>query len=75
MEHGSINKNVLDSCIKTKTRNHINEILIAVNGTLSKYQRDFLKMLMGHYDSLKSHLSEIETALVAEMAPFTLQVK
>lgn len=75
MEHGSIDKNVLDSCLKTKTRNHINEILIAVNGTLSKHQRDFLKMLMGHYDSLKSHLSEIETALVAEMAPFTLQVK
>lgn len=75
MEHGGIDKNVLDSCLKTKTRNRINEILIAVNGTLSKHQRDFLKMLMGHYDSLKLHLSEIEAALVAEMAPFTLHVK
>ncbi len=69
------NKEVLDSCLKTKTRNHINEILIAVNGTLSKHQQDFLKMLMDHYDSLKVHLTEIETAIDVEMAPFTLQVE
>ena len=27
-------------------------------------------MLMDHYDSLKSHLAEIETALEEAMAPF-----
>nr|WP_312501150.1 transposase [Lacrimispora sp.] len=65
----------LDACLKTKTRNHIGEILVAVNGTLSKYQQDFLKMLMDHYDSLKSHLTEIEVALEKTMAPFALQVE
>lgn len=75
IEHGTIDKKALDSCLKTKTRNHINEILIAVNGTLSKHQQDFLKMLMNHYDSLKTHLSEIEAAIDEEMAPFALQVE
>jgi len=75
IEHGTIDKEALDSCLKTKTRNHINEILIAVNGTLSKHQQDFLKMLMDHYDSLKTHLSEIEAAIDEEMAPFALQVE
>ena len=30
---------------------------------------------MNHYDSLKKHLREIETALEEDMAPFTLQVE
>jgi transposase len=72
-QHGCIDRESLDE--KTKTRNHIDEILVAVNGTLSKYQQDFLKMLMDHYDSLKSHLTEIEVALEKTMAPFALQVE
>lgn len=46
IQHGCIDRESLDSCLKTKTRNHINEILVAVNGTLSKIQQDFLEMLM-----------------------------
>jgi hypothetical protein len=45
-QHGYIDRESLDACLKTKTRNHIDEILVAVNGTLSKYQQDFLKMLI-----------------------------
>lgn len=74
-QHGCIDKESLDACLKTKTRNHINEILVAVNGTLSKHQQDFLKMLMDHYDSLKSHLIEIEVALEKTMDPFALEVE
>lgn len=74
IEHGFIDRNALDCCLKTKTRNHIDEILMAVNGTLSKHQQDFLKMIMNHYNSLKEHLAEIEDAIKEEMAPFTLQV-
>ena len=48
----------LDSCLKTKTRNRIDEILMSVNGTLSEHQKTFLKILMDHYDSLKEHLAE-----------------
>jgi len=32
-------------------------------------------MLMDHYDSLKSHLAEIETALEEAMAPFSLHIE
>lgn len=74
-QHGCIDRESLDSCLKTKTRNHINEILVAVNGTLSKIQQDFLEMLMDHYDSLKSHMAEIESALEQAMAPFSLHIE
>lgn len=73
--HGCIDKQALDSCLKTKTRNRIDEILISVNGTLSNHQQDFLKMLMGHYDSLRIHLSEVELAINTEMEPFALQIE
>lgn len=74
IEQGSIDKETLDSCLKTKTRKHINEILIAVNGNLSKHQREFLKLLMEHYDYLQFHLADIENAIEIEMQPFILQV-
>ena len=75
IEHGQIDKTALDSCLKTKTRNRIDEILMSVNGTLSEHQKAFLRILMTHYDSLKKHLAEIETSLEEDMAPFTLQVE
>ena len=74
IEHGRINRAALDSCLKTKTRNRIDEILMSVNGTLSEHQKGFLKILMNHYDSLKEHLGEVEAALMEDMAPFALQV-
>ena len=75
IEHGQIDKTALDSCLKTKTRNRIDEILMSVNGTLSEHQKAFLRILMTHYDSLKKHLAEIETSLEEDMAPFALQVE
>ena len=75
IEHGQIDRTALDSCLKTKTRNRIDEILMPVNGTLSEYRKAFLKILMSHYDSLKEHLAEIEKNLEADMTPFALQVE
>jgi len=75
MEHGQIDKTALNTCLKTKTRNRIDEILMSVNGTLSEHQRMFLELLMNHYDSLKEHLSEIEEALEKDMKPFATQVQ
>lgn len=48
---------------------------MSVNGTLSEHQKTFLKILMAHYDSLKEHLTEVETSLEEGMAPFALQVE
>ena len=75
MEHGQIDKTALDTCLKTKTRNRIDEILMSVNGTLSEHQKSFLKILMSHLDSLNEHLMEVETALKEDMRPFALQVE
>ena len=75
MEYGQIDRTALDSCLKTRTRNRIDEILMSVNGTLSEHQKAFLKILMNHYDSLKEHLNEIEKDLKQDMEPFTLQVE
>lgn len=75
IEHGQIDRTALDSCLKTKTRNRIEEILMSVNGTLSEHQKAFLKILMNHYDSWKEHLNEIEKALNQDMKPFSLQVE
>ena len=44
IEHGQIDKAALDSCLKTKTRNRIDEILMSVNGTLSEHQKAFLNL-------------------------------
>ena len=75
IEHGQIDRTALNSCLKTKTRNRIDEILMSVNGTLSEHQKAFLKILMDHYDSLKEHLAEIEKNPEADMIPFALQVE
>ena len=65
----------MGTCLKTKTRNRIDEILMSVNGTLSKHQRSSLEILINYYDSLKEHLSEIGTALEEDMQPLTAQLK
>ena len=75
IEHDQIDRPALNSCLKTKTRNRIDEILMSVNGTLSEHQKAFLKILMDHYDSLKEHLAEIEKNPEADMIPFALQVE
>ncbi len=43
--YGSITKEELDKCLRTKTRAKIDQILVAVNGSLSKHQQDFLRLM------------------------------
>ena len=61
--YGSITIKDLDSCLKTQTRNRINEIMQAINGRLDKHQMQFLKMMFSHLESLKAHLSEVESQI------------
>jgi transposase len=63
IEHGSITREALDKCLKTKTRNRIDEILIALNGTLSRHQQDFLKMIFSHLEELEAHKRVVESAI------------
>ena len=73
-KHGQIGRAKLDACLKSKTRHKINEILIAVNGTLSIPQRNFLGMLLSHLDVLNEHLSEVESIIAAEVEEFSSEM-
>lgn len=75
IEHGWIDRAFLDSCLNAKARNRMDEILVSVNGILSERRKSFLKILVSHYDSLKEHLTEVETNLIEDMAPFALMVE
>jgi len=63
IEHGTIDIEALNGCLKTQTRLKINDIMVAVNGTLSESQRTFLSMLMAHLDMIENHLAEIEAQI------------
>lgn len=75
IEHGCIDRTALDKCLKTKTRERIDDILSAVNGTLSKHGRDFLCLMMEHYDTLRFHLTEVETAMLNEASRKSVQIE
>jgi len=65
--HGSITREGLDKCLKTQTRNRIDEILVALNGSLSKHQRDFLRMIFGYLEQIQAHKRTIEDEIAAEI--------
>ena len=67
IEHGSITREGLDKCLKTQTRNRIDEILVALNGSLSKHQRDFLRMIFSYLEQIQAHKKTIEDAIAAEI--------
>ncbi len=75
IQHGSIDRDALNQCLKTKTRERLDEILAALNGTLSEHQRDFLSLMLEHYDTLCFHLAEVETAILNEASPKSAQVE
>lgn len=75
IKYGSIDRDSLNKCLKTKTRERLNEILAALNGTLSEHQRDFLNLMLEHYDTLRFHLAEVETAILNEASPKSAQVE
>jgi transposase len=66
--YGNITKEALNICLKTQTRNRINEIMASVNGTLSVHQRQFLSMMLSHLETLEHHRKEVEDSIEAEIA-------
>lgn len=67
IQNGSIDREALDKCLKTQTRNRINDILVALNGSLSIHQRSFLSMTFHHLEQLEAHRNEVEDAIAAEI--------
>lgn len=71
IEHGQIDRNTLDHCLKTQTRNKMDDILIATNGSLSKEQCSFLSMLMSHLNMICEHLDEIDNSIQKSVEQFS----
>ena len=67
MEYGNISREALDRCLKTQARKRIDEILIALNGSLSEHQRGFLRMIFGHLEALEQHRHTVEDAITKEI--------
>ena len=73
--YGSITMRDLDLYLKTKTRNKINDIMMAMNGRLSSHQKLFLKMLLKHLEQLESNLSEVESEIATEVQKYEHQLE
>lgn len=67
IRNGSIDRAALDKCLKTQTRKRIDQILVALNGSLSIHQRNFLAMAFGHLETLEAHRKTIEDAIADEI--------
>lgn len=67
IQNGSIDRAALDKCLKTQTRKRIDQILIALNGTLSVHQRSSFAMAFGHLESLEAHKKAVEEAITNEL--------
>ncbi|NBK80382.1 IS110 family transposase [bacterium D16-76] len=67
IQNGSIDRAALDKCLKTQTRKRIDQILVALNGSLSTHQRSFLAMVFGHLETLDTHRKAIEDAIANEI--------
>jgi len=70
-QHGTISMSDLDRCLKTKTRNKINDIMVSVNGTLSIHEQQCLAMMLSHLELIEMHKCEIEKAIEAEIMQHT----
>lgn len=67
IQNGSIDREALDKCLKTQTRKRIDQILVALNGSLSIHQRSFLAMSFSHLETLEAHRKAIEGAIANEI--------
>jgi len=67
---GSISLADLDLCLKARSRNRIDEIMPALNGSLDEKQRRFLKMLLTHLQDLQDNLAEIEDDITQAMLSY-----
>jgi transposase len=68
---GSVDKEVIDECLKGKTRSKAKEILESVNGTMDEFERDMLLMKLKHLDTLTAHLAKVEEMIEAKVEKYT----
>ena len=74
-EHGSITAEEVESYVKTRARNKLQEIKLSVNGRMNRHQREFLRLLLKHLDETYEHLGEIEKNINSELEKFKRQIE
>jgi transposase len=63
VEVGYITSQSLDQCLKARARRKASDILSNLNGTLSRLQRQLLRMQLSHLRDLQENLQEVETQI------------
>lgn len=63
VEVGYITSQSLDQCLKARARRKASEILSNLNGTLSRLQRQLLRMQLSHLRDLQENLQEVEAQI------------
>lgn len=71
---GSVDKAVIDECLRGKTRSKIQEILESVNGTMDKFDRGMLSMKLKHLDTLTTHLAAVDEMIQKKVEPYTTMI-
>jgi transposase len=68
---GSVNKAVVDECLRGKTRSKTQEILESVNGTMDEFDREMLSAKLKHLDTLTGHLVTVDEMIQNKVEPYT----
>lgn len=74
-EHGSITAEEVESYVKTRARNKLQEIKLLVNGRMNRHYREFLRLLLKHLDETYEHLGEIEKNINSELEKSKKQIE
>jgi len=73
-EHGQISPDTVQLYVKDRAKIKTDDIKIAVNGTMTKHQREFLNMLLKHLDESTKHLREVDLKIEAALESFRTQL-
>lgn len=63
VQNGFITRNELDTCLKTKTRSKIDDILASVSGKMEQEEREILVMMLKYLDLQMLHVTSIEESI------------
>lgn len=74
-EHGRITAEEVESYVKTRARNKLQEIKLSVNGRMNRHQREFSKLLLKHLDETNEHLCTIEENINYELNKYKRQIE
>lgn len=73
-DNGFISVVKVDEFVKSRARQKLNEIKIAVNGKMSPHQKEFLKLLLSHLDETYKNIGAIENLIEIALSKYQIEV-